>query len=120
MFVRVNRQLEKKKKHTAELKEACSRWYAPVLSRFGSITYANIYCKLCDGMASYDPEELCVTVEPIRNTLCGPSLRMTIAALVDKRSIDSVKPAGNDECGKNMVKHISKVSETSNHCVIKH
>ena len=109
------------KAHNAELEEACTRWYSPVVSRRGYLKYANIYCKLCNG-GDYDPEEHCVAVRPEKITSLSSHAFIIdyrrVSALVDKRMDNSVKSAGNGGCGKDMVKHISKVSETSSYCKI--
>ena len=91
-----------------ELDKACQRWFSPILDMIGRITFANIYCALCNGYSS----RLCSELAPDR-TLAGPlymvldyrQVKNAIAQPVTTR-IEGLK---NERCGSFMVRHPTKV-----------
>ena len=100
--------------YDAKLEEACSRYYAPVANFQGYLRYANIYCELCN-----EKEVAPICDSPLENIYMGrTSIAGSLTALIDYKMIMKIMdkpklgdaiPIAETKCGKQMVKHPSKV-----------
>ena len=99
-------------KYDAELEQACHTWFSPTLDIFGDLTYANVYCAMCNGVLPA-PTDVCQVPEWQRTDLFE-SLSMIldykrVQNVIENQPTQETSNVENGQCGKFMVKHPTKV-----------
>lgn len=104
--------------YDAKLEEACSQYYAPVATARGYLTYANIYCQLCNLPETSDmAEKLCKSITGnVYSRTLGEFDSLTtlisfkmISNILDRYKGADIRNIAEGKCGKHMVKHPTKV-----------
>ena len=97
--------------YSVDLQKACRHTKANVVGKGdtgGRVTYANVFCKLCNGQAHY-PDDQCRSLDIFRSPVASRFITFIDWGLLDTAGNTIDNPQEQGKCRENEIKHPTKV-----------